>query len=51
MAMVQGQSLKYRVWATHILLWCFLALILFPLLMVIAISLREGNFCDWEYYS
>ena len=44
MAMVQGQSLKYRVWATHILLWCFLALILFPLLMVIAISLREGNF-------
>ncbi|MFY2507402.1 maltose ABC transporter permease MalG [Vibrio pectenicida] len=44
MAMVQGQSLKYRVWATHILLWCFLALILFPLLMVVAISLREGNF-------
>ncbi|GLT18437.1 maltose transport system permease protein MalG [Vibrio zhanjiangensis] len=44
MAMVQGQSLKYRVWATHILLWCFLALILFPLLMIVAISLREGNF-------
>ncbi|MBU2899171.1 maltose ABC transporter permease MalG [Vibrio hepatarius] len=44
MAMVQGQSLKYRVLATHILLWCFLSLILFPLLMVVAISLREGNF-------
>jgi len=46
--MVQGKSLKYRVWATHIGLWCFLALIIFPLLMVIAISLREGNFATGE---
>lgn len=48
MPMVQGQSLKYRVWATHIALWFFLALILFPLIMVIAISLREGNFATGE---
>jgi len=48
MPMVQGKSLKYRVWATHIGLWCFLALIIFPLLMVIAISLREGNFATGE---
>ncbi|ODP97643.1 MULTISPECIES: maltose ABC transporter permease MalG [Salinivibrio] len=44
MAMVQGKSLKYRVWATHIGLCCFLSLIIFPLLMIIAISFREGNF-------
>lgn len=44
MAMVQGKSLKYRVWASHIALWCFLSLIIFPLLMIIAISFREGNF-------
>ena len=44
MAMVQGKSLKYRVWATHIAMWAFLALIIFPLLMIIAISFREGNF-------
>nr|MBT2979703.1 maltose ABC transporter permease MalG [Vibrio anguillarum] len=44
MAMVQGQSLKYRLWATHVALWAFLSLIIFPLLMVIAISFREGNF-------
>lgn len=48
MAMVQPKSLKYRVWATHIGLWIFLASILFPLLMVIAISLREGNFASGE---
>lgn len=44
MAMVQGKGLKYRLWATHFALWCFLALIIFPLLMIIAISFREGNF-------
>lgn len=48
MAIVQGKSLKYRVWATHLLLWCFLALIIFPLLMVVAISFREGNFATGE---
>ncbi len=44
MAMVQGKSLKYRVWASHIALCTFLALIIFPLLMIVAISFREGNF-------
>jgi maltose/maltodextrin transport system permease protein len=44
MAMVQGKNLKYRLWATHIGLCVFLSMIIFPLLMVIAISFREGNF-------
>lgn len=44
MAMVQGKNLKYRIWATHIALWAFLSMIIFPLLMIIAISFREGNF-------
>ncbi|MGO3799906.1 MAG: maltose ABC transporter permease MalG, partial [Vibrio casei] len=41
MAMVQPKSLKYRVWATHVGMWIFLAIMMFPLLMVIAISFRE----------
>lgn len=44
MAMVQGEDLKYRVWGTHIALWIGLSVIIFPLLMVVAISFREGNF-------
>ncbi len=48
MPMVQGKSHQYRVWATHAVLWVFLALILFPLIMVVAISLREGNFSTGE---
>ncbi len=44
MAMVQSKSLKYRLWATHLVLWFFLAITIFPLLMIIAISFREGNF-------
>ncbi|MCG7495264.1 maltose ABC transporter permease MalG [Vibrio sp. Of7-15] len=48
MPMVQGKSLKYRVWATHIAMWFFLSLIIFPLLMVVVISLREGNFATGE---
>lgn len=44
MAMVQGKNLKYRVWGAHIALWIFLSFIIFPLLMVVAISFREGNF-------
>ncbi|PSW05207.1 maltose ABC transporter permease MalG [Photobacterium lipolyticum] len=48
MAMVQPKSLKYRVWATHIAMWCFLGLMMFPLLMVIAISFREGNYGSGE---
>ncbi|GAB3522425.1 MULTISPECIES: maltose ABC transporter permease MalG [Photobacterium] len=48
MAMVPSKSLKYRVWATHIGLCIFLSMIIFPLLMIIAISFREGNFAGGE---
>lgn len=44
MAMVQPKSQKLRLFTTHLLLLIFIAAIMFPLLMVIAISLREGNF-------
>jgi maltose/maltodextrin transport system permease protein len=44
MAMVQPPSVKYRVWATHFGLLVFVLIILFPLLMVISISFRTGNF-------
>lgn len=44
MAMVQPKSQKLRLFATHLGLLIFIAAIMFPLLMVIAISLREGNF-------
>ncbi len=44
MAMVQPKSVKYRVWATHLGLLCFLLIIVFPLLMVVSISFRTGNF-------
>lgn len=43
MAMVQTQSMRYRLFAAHLLLIAFIALIMFPLLMVIDISLRPGN--------
>lgn len=44
MAMVQPKSQKLRLFTTHLGLLIFIAAIMFPLLMVIAISLREGNF-------
>lgn len=44
MAMVQPPSTRYRVWASHLGLLGFIALILFPLLMVTSISFRTGNF-------
>lgn len=44
MAMVQPKSQKLRLLATHLGLLIFIAAIMFPLLMVIAISLRSGNF-------
>ncbi|MGY3858490.1 MULTISPECIES: maltose ABC transporter permease MalG [Aeromonas] len=48
MAIVQPKSVKYRVWATHLVMWAFLALIIFPVIMVIAISFRNGNFSVGE---
>ena len=59
MAMVQPKSQKLRLLTTHLLLLVFIAAIMFPLLMVIAISLREGNFAtgslipdqiSWEHW-
>ena len=59
MAMVQPKSQKLRLLTTHLLLLIFIAAIMFPLLMVIAISLREGNFAtgslipeniSWEHW-
>ncbi|MCE8026358.1 maltose ABC transporter permease MalG [Billgrantia aerodenitrificans] len=44
MAMVQPRSLRWRKLAAHLALIGFLTLILFPLLLVISISFREGNF-------
>ncbi len=44
MAMVQPKSQKARLFFTLLLLLLFIAAIMFPLLMVVAISLRQGNF-------
>lgn len=44
MAIVQPKSQKLRLLATHLLLLGFIALIMYPLLMVLAISLRPGNY-------
>lgn len=44
MAMVQPRSIRLRRLVAHIALLCCIALILFPLLMVVSISFREGNF-------
>ncbi len=44
MAMVQPRSTKYRVLASHLGMLGFIVIILFPLLMVISLSFRSGNF-------
>jgi maltose/maltodextrin transport system permease protein len=44
MAIVTGKSGRWRVIATHAALWALIAITLFPLLAVISISLRPGNF-------
>ena len=41
---VTGKSQRWRVFAAHAGLWVLLALTLFPLLAVLSISLRPGNF-------
>ncbi|MET1079112.1 MAG: maltose ABC transporter permease MalG [Pseudomonas sp.] len=46
MAIVHAKSVRYRLWLTHAGLLGFVALILFPLLMVLSISFREGNFAS-----
>lgn len=44
MAVVVGKSQKWRVLAAHAGVIAFIALITFPLLAIISISLRPGNF-------
>jgi maltose/maltodextrin transport system permease protein len=44
MAIVSGRKERWRVLAAHAFLWVLIALTLFPLLAVISISLRPGNF-------
>ena len=46
MAIVVGKSERWRIVASHIGIIAFLALILFPFLMIISISLRPGNFAS-----
>lgn len=48
MAMVQGKGQRRRIVAAHVGLVAFSALILFPLLMIVSISLRPGNFATGE---
>lgn len=44
MAIVIDKSQRWRVFATHAFLICLCALVIFPLVMVVSISLRPGNF-------
>ena len=44
MAIVQPKSLIYRKAVAHVFILAFLCLIMFPLLMIVAISFRQGNF-------
>ncbi len=41
---VQPKSLKYRKAAAHAFMLGFICVIMFPLLMIVAISFRQGNF-------
>jgi maltose/maltodextrin transport system permease protein len=44
MAIVVGKKQKWRVLAAHAFLWALIAVMMFPLLAIISISLRPGNF-------
>jgi maltose/maltodextrin transport system permease protein len=44
MAIVTGKGERVRVFAAHAFLWALIALVIFPLLAIISISLRPGNF-------
>jgi maltose/maltodextrin transport system permease protein len=48
MAMVTGKGFRWRVVATHLGLIAFVALVMFPLLMILSISLRPGNFASGD---
>lgn len=44
MAIVTGKNQRWRVVASHGFVWILIAITLFPLLAVVSISLRPGNF-------
>jgi len=44
MAIVTGKSQRWRIAGAHVALWILIAVTLFPLLAVLSISLRPGNF-------
>jgi maltose/maltodextrin transport system permease protein len=44
MPIVTGRSQRWRIVAAHVGLWVLIAVTLFPLLAIISISLRPGNF-------
>lgn len=44
MAIVTGRSQRWRIVAAHVGLWVLIGITLFPLLAVVSISLRPGNF-------
>jgi maltose/maltodextrin transport system permease protein len=44
MPLVTGKSQRWRIWAAHAFLCALIAVTLFPLLAIISISLRPGNF-------
>lgn len=48
MAIVTGTGHRWRVVAAHAALLAFCALILFPLFMIVSISLRPGNFATGD---
>jgi maltose/maltodextrin transport system permease protein len=44
MAIVTGKNQRWRLVASHAFIWVLIAITLFPLLAVVSISLRPGNF-------
>jgi maltose/maltodextrin transport system permease protein len=44
MALVTGKNQRWRIRAAQVFLWALIAITLFPLLAIISISLRPGNF-------
>lgn len=44
MAIVTGKNQRWRIFASHLFVWTLIAITLFPLLAVVSISLRPGNF-------
>jgi maltose/maltodextrin transport system permease protein len=46
MAIVTGKNQKLRVFLSHAVLWVLIGITVFPLLAIISISLRPGNFAS-----